>query len=252
MTFGHGQQVMLSFIIPTLNEATHLPRALRSIPEDAEVIVSDGGSSDDTPAVARRLGAAVISGSPGRGVQLNRGARAATGDVLVFVHADCMLEANAAAGIEAALADSRAVGGSFRLRVDSPRWSLHLVACGTNFRARYLGMPYGDQGLFVRREAFESAGGYPELPLMEDVALVRALKREGRLVQAETTITTAPRHWEHLGALLTTAVNWATMSLYLLGIPAETLAPAYRRLRGNGSALRPPKPAVVAADEAKR
>ena len=235
----------LSFIIPTLNEATLLPQVLRSIPKDAEVIVSDGGSSDDTTSVARKLGAAVISGSPGRGVQLNRGTRAAAGDILVFVHADCVLEANASDAIATALADHRVVGGSFRLWVESTRWSIHLITGGANLRARYLGIPYGDQGLFVRREAFESAGGYPELPLMEDVALVRALKRKGRLVQTKTRIKTAPRHWKHLGALFTTALNWTTMSLYLLGIPAETLAPTYHRLHGNRRTVTTEKPTVL-------
>jgi hypothetical protein len=129
------------------------------------------------------------------------------------------------------------VGGSFRLRIDHPGWGYRLVASGSNLRARLFGLPYGDQALFVRRTGFDAVGGYPEDPLMEDVVLVRRLRQRGKLVAIAETVTTGTRHWQHLGPLLTTLLNWATVSLYVLGVSPAKLAPWYHRLRKRGQAL---------------
>ena len=221
----------LSVIIPALDEATILPRALRALPPKAEVIVVDGQSRDKTREIARQGGARVIRGKRGRGAQMNLGVEQSSGDVLLFLHADCVLGPRAGASIEAALGEQDTVGGSFRLHIDHPRWTYRLVAFGSNFRARFFGLPYGDQAIFVRRSDFNAIGGYPESPLMEDVVLVRRLRNRGNLAAIEDTVTTGTRHWQHLGPVLTTLLNWATVAAFFVGVPPNRLAPWYQRLR---------------------
>jgi rSAM/selenodomain-associated transferase 2 len=220
----------LSVIIPTLDEEANLPRALASLPGDAEIIVSDGQSRDRTVEIAKKHGARVAAGARGRGAQMNLGAKAAAGDVLLFLHADCELGGGALEAIRAALRNPEVVGGSFRLRIARSGWSHRLVTFGSNLRAR-LGLPYGDQAIFVRRPVFEAIGGYPETPIMEDVELVRRLRRRGRLVAVAETVTTGTRHWDALGPILTTLLNWITVSLYFSGVSPSRLSPMYHRLR---------------------
>lgn len=230
------RSVKLSVVVPTLDEAANLTATLASVPAGVETIVSDGGSTDATLAAAARHGARVISGSPGRAVQMNRGAVAATGDVLLFLHADCRLGPRAVERIDHALSQPHIVGGSFRLRIDDgreqPSLRYRIIGRASNARARLLAVPYGDQGLFFRADAFASVGGYPNLPFMEDVELVRRTKRLGKLVQVDETVTTGARHWRELGAFTTTVLNWTMVTLFLAGVPAERLAPFYFRLRG--------------------
>lgn len=221
----------LTVIVPTLNEAAHLAEALESIPKGAELIVSDGGSVDETVVIAERHGARVVTGDKGRAAQMNRGAEAASGDVLSFLHADCILGSHAANAIETALDDDVVVGGSFRMTIRDGNRALRWIATTANARARYLKTPYGDQALFARRRDFEAVGGFPEIPFMEDVAFVRALKRRGALVCVDATVSTGARHWQRLGPVWTTLLNWSMVALYLLGVPAERLEPHYRRLR---------------------
>jgi rSAM/selenodomain-associated transferase 2 len=221
----------LSVIVPTLNEERSLPRALASIPRGAEVIVADGRSVDRTREVAGQFHARVVVGEPGRGAQSNRGAEHASGEVLLFLHADCVLDRGADEAIADALSDPRVVGGSFRLRIRPTTIGLTLVAFGSNLRARFLKLPYGDQALFVRRKVFEELGGYREIPIMEDVDLVRRLKKRGRLRHLDAAVTTTPRHWESLGPLCTTLLNWMAMVGFTLGAPPYQLASVYHRLR---------------------
>ena len=162
---------------------------------------------------------------------MNLGAEFSTGDVLLFLHADCTLGPKAAVAIREVLLRPEVIGGSFRLRIRHGGWSYRLVAFGSNFRARFLGLSYGDQAIFVRRSEFESTGGYPEIPLMEDVVFVRRLHRRGRLAQVDETVTTGTRHWQHLGPLFTTLLNWVTISLFFIGVSPARLAPVYRRMR---------------------
>lgn len=224
----------LAIVLPTLNEARHLAFALESLPGEAETVVSDGGSVDETLAIASRYGARIVSGDKGRGAQMNRGAWAAEGDVLLFLHADCRLGPDAGREMRAALEDPTVVGGAFRLELEGAGAGLRFAAGASNLRARYLKTPYGDQGLFLRRSVFEAIGGFPEIAFMEDVAMVRHLRKYGKLVRLDATVTTGTRHWESLGALGTTLLNWSMVSLFLLGVSAERLAPFYRRLRGPG------------------
>jgi rSAM/selenodomain-associated transferase 2 len=223
----------ISVIIPTLNEERVLARAIASVsPFAAEVLVVDGGSIDRTLEVAAAAGSKILRAPPGRGTQMNCGARAAAGDILLFLHADCALVDGAAGAVRLALSDPSIVVGCFALRVDSPAPALRWVGFGSNLRARWLGLPYGDQALFVRRVDFESAGGYRELPLMEDVDLVLRLRRRGRIACLRETVTTLPRHWESRGPTWTTLVNWSAVLLFLAGVSAERLAPLYWKMRG--------------------
>jgi len=238
----------LSVIIPAFDEAAILPRSLRALPPKAEVIVVDGQSRDNTPEIARQGGARVIRGKRGRGAQMNLGGKHSSGDVLLFLHADCVLGPNAGPSIEAALGGHGTVGGSFRLHIDHPRWTYRLVAFGSNFRARFFGLPYGDQAIFVRRSDFDAIGGYPESPLMEDVVLVRRLRKRGKLAAIKETVTTGTRHWQHLGPLLTTLLNWVTVALFFVGVPPKRLAPWYQRLRkGKSDAI--PEPYLATTEE---
>lgn len=229
----------LSIIIPVWNEAEILASTLAALPRDAEVLVVDGGSSDETRVIATRAGAVVVESDRGRSRQMNQGARAARGDVLLFLHADGALGAGAAEAIDQALSSAEVVGGSFRLRIRGGGTALALVALGSNLRARYLGMPYGDQAIFLRRSAFDAVGGFPDVPFLEDVVIVRKLRRLGRLVQLEETVTTGSRHWEPLGALGTTLLNWSMVVLYFSGVPPARLAPAYQRWRAGEVRVRP-------------
>ncbi len=221
----------LSVVIPTWNEARNLAATLEALPERAEVVVVDGGSVDGTVEIARRSGARVLACEPGRARQMNRGARETEGDTLLFLHADAVLGAGAAEAIESALADPAVVGGFFRLRIRSPRTALRLAALGSNLRARGLGLPYGDQGLFFRRSIFEELGGFPDVPFLEDVLLIRILRRKGCLVPLDVTVSTGDRHWESLGVVLTTLLNWTMVGLYFAGVSPSTLAPHYSRWR---------------------
>lgn len=234
----------LSVIIPTLEEAACLANALASAPKGSEIIVSDAGSRDDTRLIAERVGARVVTGARGRARQMNLGARAASGDVLLFLHADCVLPDGSLEAMSEALSDPGVVGGSFRLRIRDAGLRLKIVAFGSNVRARFLKTPYGDQVLFARRSAFESVGGFPELPFMEDVAFVRGLRRIGRLALLPLAVTTDPRHWQRLGPVTTTLLNWSAVGLFSLGVSAERLAPLYFRLRRGrrGSAREAPLP----------
>jgi rSAM/selenodomain-associated transferase 2 len=222
----------LSVVIPALNEAAVLGRTLDGLPAGVgEVVVADGGSTDATREVARAHGARVVTGAVGRGPQMNAGAAAAGGSVLLFLHADTALPARAPERIAAALADPAVVGGAFRLGIASDDRFLKLVAGAANLRTRLTGVFYGDQAPFVRRAAFDALGGFPPFPVMEDVAFGRRLKRLGRVVLLEAPVATSARRWERENPLFTTARNTALLSLFLLGVSPRRLARWYRPVR---------------------
>jgi len=222
-----GAEPRVAFVVPALDEAERLPGLLadlRLFPLPHEVVVADGGSADGTPVRAAALGARVLAAPRGRGRQLRAGAAATGAPVLCFVHADVRLDASALD----ALAHASADGGAWalRLRVAAPGWRFRLVELGTNLRAR-AGLPYGDQALLLPRALYEAAGGYPELPLMEDVALVRALRRHGGVRLLPAAVAASPRRWCRDGVLRRTVRNWLLLSAYLLGVPAQRLARHY-------------------------
>jgi rSAM/selenodomain-associated transferase 2 len=221
----------LSVVIPTWNEAGNLATTLDALPKRAEVVVADGGSVDGTVEIARRSGARVLACEQGRARQMNRGARETQGDTLLFLHADAVLGAGATEAIEGALADPAVVGGFFRLRIRSARTALRLAAFGSNLRARGLGLPYGDQGIFLRRSIYEELGGFPDVPFLEDLALIRMLRRKGRLAPLEVTLSTGDRHWRELGVVGTGLLDWTMVALFFFGVSPKTLAPHYFRWR---------------------
>jgi len=220
----------LSIVIPTLNESVaiqqSLQRALALRPHD--VIVADGQSEDGTENLARFFGANVVTCERGRGRQLNAGARLATGDVLLFLHADCWLEAQAADQIEAALRDDKVVGGAFRQRIDHDRRVFRWLEWGNAARVRWRQMPYGDQGIFIRRSAFDALGGFAEVRLMEDVLLMREIRRRGwRIELLPGPIHVDPRRWLKQGVLRQTLHNWLLLMGLRLGVSPDRLADFY-------------------------
>jgi rSAM/selenodomain-associated transferase 2 len=188
------------------------------------VIVVDGGSDDATMQMAARFsGVRLLSSPRGRARQMNAGARAARGDLLLFLHADTWLPQEALGAVSAAFDDARVVGGRFDVRFDSPRPVLRMIAFFMNLRSRASGISTGDQAIFVRREVFETMGGYPDMPLMEDVDLTRRLKRRGRLAALPLRVTTSARKWEREGVLRTMALMWALRFLYMVGVSPTRL-----------------------------
>ncbi len=227
----------LSVILPVLDEAAHIRAAvghLRALAPAPEIVVVDGGSADATPTLARDAGAdRVLETRPGRALQMNAGAAAASGDVLLFLHADVRLPPSAPARVAAALADPAVPGGAFRTwHVPEGPWPrplaplLHLA----DLRSRYTRTPYGDQALFVRRAAFEAVGGFPELPLMEDLAFSRRLRSLGRLARVTESVTVSARRFQAGPVRYTVLVNTFPL-LYRLGVPPAALARLYRHVR---------------------
>jgi rSAM/selenodomain-associated transferase 2 len=214
----------ISVIVPTLNEQAHLPATLRGVtlaPGD-ELIVVDGGSTDQTVAIAQQFTSQVLHSRRGRAVQMNWGARHAHGDILLFLHADTLLPAAGLEAVRQALQDG-AVGGAFRLAIMPPTPALRLVAWGTNLRARFGQLPYGDQALFMPRQVFETLGGYNEIPFMEDVRMVQALRQRGRLTILPLAVHTSGRRWQRDGVLYTTVRNTVLITLYFWGVSPEKL-----------------------------
>ncbi len=228
---------LISVIIPTLDEADNIGPLLEDVfrARGVEVIVVDGGSRDQTVEVARDMGAQVLTGgSPGRALQMNRGAAAAGGGLLFFLHADSRLPKGFDDLIRRALAVDDAAAGAFRLHIDAPGAKLRFVEFWANLRSRALGMPYGDQGLVIGSDHFKHLGGFPILPIMEDFEMVRRLRARGRIVILPAAIRTSARRWLNLGVGRTTLINQAIVLAYLVGVPPQRLARLYRRSRGLG------------------
>ena len=222
----------VSVIIPVLNEEAVIGRTLRllSRQEVHEIIVVDGGSHDAT--VARSaLADRVITFEPGRGRQMNAGARVASGDCLLFLHADCRLDDGAVRLAERLLRRPRIAAGCFRQRVDQTGLPFRWIDGVATARVRLLGTVYGDQGLFVRRELFERVGGFPEVPLFEDVLLSRRLRRHGRIVVANRRIHVSPRRWNACGLFNQTVRNWSLIALAASGVPLHRLGRFYPAVR---------------------
>jgi rSAM/selenodomain-associated transferase 2 len=217
----------LAIVIPALDEAANLswllPDLARGCP-GAEIVVVDGGSRDDTAAVvARQPGPRLLASARGRALQMNHGARATEGDTLLFLHADTRLPDGAAGAIEQTLAEPGVVAGRFDVRFDNERPLFRVIAWFMNTRSRASGICTGDQAIFVRRADFEAVGGYPDIPLMEDIELSRRLKRRGRLRALRLRVTTSARKWEREGPLRTIGLMWALRFLHFCGVAPARL-----------------------------
>jgi rSAM/selenodomain-associated transferase 2 len=224
----------LAAVVPTLDEQAALPRTLACVREACDlVVVSDGGSSDATLAIARDAGAHVVMGGAGRGRQLNAGAHAALeagADVLLFVHADTVLPAGARASIERAIAGG-AAGGGFEVRFDDARRIFALGSRIVNLRTRLWRAPLGDQAQFVAREAFCALDGFRDWPILEDLDLMRRLRRHGRIEVLGPPVSTAVRRFVERGIARTIAANWTIWALFLLGVAPARLARLYPHIR---------------------
>jgi rSAM/selenodomain-associated transferase 2 len=218
----------LTIIIPALNEAEILGNTLQTLRhQPAEIIVVDGGSEDDTVGVALKYTPRVLISGKGRGLQLDTGARQSHGDVLVFLHADTELPAGYPRLIQQTLTDPGVVFGAFYLRIHPPSPALDLVAFMANLRSRLLSLPYGDQAIFVLRTAYLKVGGFQDWPIMEDVDLVRRLKRVGGFKLARGCVQTSARRWKREKLIFTTLRNWSLIIRYCLRVSPHILARHY-------------------------
>ncbi|NWG23750.1 MAG: TIGR04283 family arsenosugar biosynthesis glycosyltransferase [Pseudorhodoplanes sp.] len=221
----------LSIVVPVLNEAETIGAALSALAplrgRGAEVIVVDGGSRDVTATLAEPLADSVLHAPRGRASQMNAGAARARGDILLFLHADTRLPADADRLVSEGLRESGFAWGRFDVQIEGTHPLLPIVAAGMTLRSRITGICTGDQAMFVQRAAFREAGGFPDIPLMEDVALSRALKRVSPPLCLRARVTTSGRRWEKHGILRTILLMWRLRLSYFLGAPPETLARRY-------------------------
>ena len=220
-----------SIIIPTLDESRRIERALvaarAAFGDEAEYIITDGGSTDGTVEVARFAGARVVTGPRGRGEQLQRGFEAASGDVCVFVHADTAVPPSARASIAAALEDQRVSGGAFGLEFLEKSRRLAWLERAINLRSRTFGSATGDQVIFARRAALHAVGGVPRVPLFEDVRMCSALRRKGKFVILQDRVGTSARLWQNMGTTRGVLLHLAFRGLHALGASPAFLARYY-------------------------
>jgi rSAM/selenodomain-associated transferase 2 len=216
----------ISVIIPTLNEAGEIGPTLVAIrgARAVERIVVDGASEDETTVIARREGARVLESPRGRARQMNTGAADARGEILLFLHADTRLPPGFDRAVRESVGRPGFAAGAFRLTIDSPSRSLRVIETVADWRARRLRMPYGDQALFTTAEMFRAVGGYPDLPLMEDFELVRALRRRGRITILDQPVRTSGRRWQRVGPWRNTLINQLAIVAYRVGVSPARIA----------------------------
>ncbi len=236
----------ISIIIPTLNEAKNIQLTLATIntATDIEVIVVDGGSEDDTVAITKQYckqnagdgdikSIKIISGYRGRALQMNAGAAAATGEILLFLHADTRLPAEFDVMVRkifsAPISKSKIVAGAFTLKIDAKGMGLRLVEWGVKLRSHLWQMPYGDQAIFLKKQTFEEIGGFPELPIMEDFELIGRLKSLGKITIVPVPVVTSARRWLQKGIFQTTLINQIVIIAYFLGVSPQRLRSLYRQ-----------------------
>lgn len=226
---------MISVIIPTLDEEQNIRGCIDSILSegfDTQVIVSDGGSTDGTRDITREYrdkGVVLLKTRKGRGSQMNGGASAAGGEILLFLHADTRLEKGWNDAVTRALQNEGCAGGAFALHIDSPRRQFRLIESWVRLRCRIFRLPYGDQALFMRKKTFMEIGGYRDIPLMEDVDIIKRLKEIGKIVMLSEEVVTSARRWEREGWVCTAARNQLIMLLYKMGMDPQRLVRMYYR-----------------------
>lgn len=219
----------ISVILPALNEAAHIARAVQSCAGAEEIIVVDGGSTDATVANAETAGAQVIACETGRARQQNAGAMLATSEVLLFLHADNWLGPNCLTQLRDAVREERVLGGAFRQRIDNERRRYRWLEFGNALRVAWRGSAYGDQGLWVRRAVFHELGGFDDVPLLEDLLLMRRLRRRAWPLLLDGPVHLSARRWERHGVLGQTLRNWSILARHACGATPAQLAASYRR-----------------------
>ncbi|MDR4498492.1 MAG: TIGR04283 family arsenosugar biosynthesis glycosyltransferase [Candidatus Scalindua sp.] len=211
----------ISVIIPTLNEEEHIKRCIETVlhtPGIIEVIIADGGSTDSTIQIARGYrDVKVVFSMRGRSVQMNRGAFYSHGDILLFLHADCILPGEIVSAIRHVFESSQAAGGAFTMKLLSDKFIYRMIEMGINFRSRIFKLPYGDQGLFVKRSLFKELGGFKKMTVCEDLDFVWRLKKYGRITILDNEILTSVRRWRKNGFLRTSVRNQLLLTSYFLG-----------------------------------
>ncbi|NQT27486.1 glycosyltransferase family 2 protein [candidate division KSB1 bacterium] len=220
---------LISVIIPTLNEAENIQQLLihlHSMDENLELIVSDCGSLDGTCEIAKPY-AKIVQSDRGRGVQMNAGARAASGDILWFIHADCVPHPDSAKTIHETLKNSKIAGGAFEYNLNSPAFFFRLAEFFSNRKNQIFKLLYGDMGIFIRHEVFTRMNGFREIPLMEDVDFCKRMKREGKIVILPLRINTSTRRWHEEGWMKNWFRNYLLQIGFLLGVPPDRLARWY-------------------------
>ena len=222
----------VSIIVPMLNEAPGLPGVLAQLTElerqGCEILIVDGGSDDGSVSLAERAGFRVLASQKGRARQMNLGAAQATGDVLLFLHADTLLPEDALTTLRQTMQKTAAVWGRFDVLIDGAHPMLRVIATLMNHRSRWTGIATGDQAIFVTRKAFNAVGGYPDQPLMEDIELSNRLRALARPACIPTPVRTSGRRWESRGVWRTVLLMWRLRWAYWRGTPAEQLAQRYR------------------------
>jgi hypothetical protein len=223
----------ISIVIPTLNEEAEIGIALEhcSAGSDNEIIIVDGGSSDKTPEIARAYGAKVLLSAKGRARQMNAGARAARGEVLLFLHADTRLPQGFEGHVYKTVFQPGVSAGAFLLNLAPPLPGLKLIQSLANWRSRVLQMPYGDQAIFLKKRLFWDLGGFSETPIMEDLDLIRRLRCRGRIAVLPVPATSSSRRWKEGGVWKTTLKNLALLTGYFLGLAPTRLAKWYHNAR---------------------
>ena len=223
----------ISIIIPTLNEARCLSETLAQIHQLSphELIVSDGGSYDDTLKIAAKFTRHVIQGPAGRAIQMNAGAQVATGELLLFLHADSYIKGASYQKMLAAMKKTDVLGGAFSLLIDSDRRALQIINQFANIRSKYLGRAYGDQAFFVKKNVFQKMKGFTEFPICEDLDFYKRLKFLGPVVLLKEEVLTSPRRWINEGIWFTTIRNIVIATLFELGFPPRILTKWYQTIR---------------------
>ena len=222
--------MFISIIIPTLNEEAAIKNLLQQLQvyrqHGHEVIVVDGGSNDETISISKPLSDKVISSNAGRALQMNNGAALAKNEILWFLHADTLIPDTAIESIQKAL--NKSDWGRFNIKLSGSHFLFRVIETMINLRSCLVGVATGDQGIFVKRETFNSVGGYLEIPLMEDVALSKMLKKLTKPVCIKETLTTSSRRWENNGILKTILLMWRLRLLFWLGVSPTKLSSQYK------------------------
>jgi rSAM/selenodomain-associated transferase 2 len=226
--------MLISVIIPVLHEAERINRVIEHVSglsqgSDVEIIVADGDLAGTTiNVISNRDVIKVVSGR-GRGRQMNVGVTASKGEVLLFLHVDTQLPPDGLEKVDAVMKSGRYAGGAFDLGIDSGRTCLRIIELAASIRSRLTRIPYGDQAIFVARDIFSAIGGFRDFPIMEDVELMRSIRKSGRrIIIIPRKVRTSPRRWEREGVVYCTARNWLLVALYLLGVRPDTLARLYK------------------------